>query len=305
MKMSSLVIETDNLTKTFKGFTPVDSLSLNVKKGEIYGFLGPNGAGKTTTIRMLLGLIRPTKGEVRIFDKSLAHHRIEIAKKVGSLVESPSYYGHLTGYENLEITRKLLNADRQDIDRTLEIVRLTEWKHKKVKHYSLGMKQRLGIAQALLGSPELLILDEPTNGLDPAGIHEIRDLIVSLPERMDMTVLVSSHILREVELIADRVGIISRGKLLFEGELAKLQERSEVKLKVEVERPDEAARLLFHAGYRARKKEHALYVEADRSLAAEVNRHLVLAGHDVFHISEERKSLEDIFLELTKEADSV
>lgn len=131
--MSSLVIETDNLTKTFKGFTPVDSLSLNVKKGEIYGFLGPNGAGKTTTIRMLLGLIRPTKGEVRIFDKSLAHHRIEIAKKVGSLVESPSYYGHLTGYENLEITRKLLNADRQDIDRTLEIVRLTEWKHKDVR----------------------------------------------------------------------------------------------------------------------------------------------------------------------------
>lgn len=303
--MTAFVIETNNLTKTFKGFKPVDALSLQVKKGEVYGFLGPNGAGKTTTIRMLLGLVRPTKGEVRIFGKPLERYRLEIARKVGSMVETPSYYGHLTGYENLEITRKLLDADRKDIDQALEIVRLAEWRNKKVKTYSLGMKQRLGIAQALIGRPEMLILDEPTNGLDPAGIHEIRDLIVTLPEQMDMTVLVSSHILQEVERIADRVGIINRGKLLFQGELAELQNRSRAKIYVEADRPDEAARMLFNAGYRIEKKEGALYIDADKSQAAEINRSLILNGYDVSHISEERKSLEDIFLEMTREAQSV
>ncbi|CEH27888.1 bacitracin ABC transporter ATP-binding protein [Aneurinibacillus migulanus] len=303
--MTTFVIETNNLTKTFKEFKPVDALSLQVKKGEVYGFLGPNGAGKTTTIRMLLGLVRPTKGEVRIFGKPLERYRLEIARKVGSMVETPSYYGHLTGYENLEITRKLLDADRKDIDQALEIVRLTEWRNKKVKTYSLGMKQRLGIAQALIGRPEMLILDEPTNGLDPAGIHEIRDLIVTLPEQMNMTVLVSSHILQEVERIADRVGIINRGKLLFQGELAELQNRSRVKIYVEADRPDEAARMLFNAGYRIEKKEGALYIDADKSQAAEINRSLILNGYDVSHISEERKTLEDIFLEMTREAQSV
>lgn len=303
--MTAFVIETNNLTKTFKEFKSVDALSLQVKKGEVYGFLGPNGAGKTTTIRMLLGLVRPTKGEVRIFGKPLERYRLEIARKVGSMVETPSYYGHLTGYENLEITRKLLDADRKDIDQALEIVRLTEWRNKKVKTYSLGMKQRLGIAQALIGRPEMLILDEPTNGLDPAGIHEIRDLIVTLPEQMNMTVLVSSHILQEVERIADRVGIINRGKLLFQGELAELQNRSRAKIYVEADRPDEAARMLFNAGYRIEKKEGALYIDADKSQAAEINRSLILNGYDVSHISEERKTLEDIFLEMTREAQSV
>ncbi|MMZ47477.1 putative ABC transporter ATP-binding protein YxlF [compost metagenome] len=303
--MTAFVIETNNLTKTFKEFKPVDALSLQVKKGEVYGFLGPNGAGKTTTIRMLLGLVRPTKGEVRIFGKPLERYRLEIARKVGSMVETPSYYGHLTGYENLEITRKLLDADRKDIDQALEIVRLTEWRNKKVKTYSLGMKQRLGIAQALIGRPEMLILDEPTNGLDPAGIHEIRDLIVTLPEQMNMTVLVSSHILQEVERIADRVGIINRGKLLFQGELAELQNRSRAKIYVEADRPDEAAHMLFNAGYRIEKKEGALYIDADKSQAAEINRSLILNGYDVSHISEERKTLEDIFLEMTREAQSV
>ncbi|MFT9849724.1 ABC transporter ATP-binding protein [Aneurinibacillus sp. REN35] len=303
--MSSLVIETEKLTKKFKDFMPVESLSLQVKKGEVYGFLGPNGAGKTTTIRMLLGLIRPTHGEVRIFGKELIRNRIDIAKKVGSLVESPSYYGHLTGYENVEITRKLLGIERQHVDRVLSIVRLTEWKHKKVKTYSLGMKQRLGIAQALLGNPELLILDEPTNGLDPAGIQEIRDLIVSLPEQMGMTVLVSSHILREVELIADRVGIIHKGRLLFEGELAELWAQHEAKLRIETSRVDEAARLLFNVGYRVEKREQALYIDTDKSRAAEINRQLIMSGYDVSHISEERKTLEQIFLELTKGAQSV
>lgn len=303
--MTSFVIETEQLTKRFKKFTPVHNLSLQVRKGEVYGFLGPNGAGKTTTIRMLLGLIKPTSGDIRIFGKPLASHRLDIARKVGSLVESPSYYGHLTGYENLEVTRRLLGADKKDIDRVLDIVRLTEWKNKKTKTYSLGMKQRLGIAQALLGNPELLILDEPTNGLDPAGIHEIRDLIVSLPEHMNITVLVSSHILREVELIADRVGIINRGQLLFQGKLSELQARSKPKLRVETDKMNEAARLLFNAGYRVEKSEDILYINTDKSEAANVNRHLVLSGHKVWHLSEERKSLEDIFLELPKEAQSV
>ncbi|WCN37332.1 ABC transporter ATP-binding protein [Aneurinibacillus uraniidurans] len=303
--MSTLVIETEHVTKKFKQFTPVHDLSLQVKKGEVYGFLGPNGAGKTTTIRMLLGLITPTKGEVRIFGKSLPQNRLEIARKVGSLVESPSYYGHLTGYENLEVTRKLLGADNKDIARVLEIVRLTEWKNKKVKNYSLGMKQRLGIAQALLGQPELLILDEPTNGLDPAGIHEIRDLIVNLPEKMGITVLVSSHILREVELMADRVGIINRGHLLFQGELAELQARSVPRLRIETNRPHEAGQWLLEAGYRVERKEAMLYVDTDKSRAAEINRELVIRGHDIWHVSEERESLEDIFLSLTSGVESI
>lgn len=302
--MTALVIEVEKLTKRFKNFTPVDEVALRVKQGEVYGFLGPNGAGKTTTIRMLLGLITPTAGDIRIFGKPLARNRIEIARQVGSLVESPSYYGHLTGWENLEVSRRLLGADTKQIDRVLAIVRLTEWKNKKVKTYSLGMKQRLGIAQALLGNPRLLILDEPTNGLDPAGIHEIRDLIISLPEQMDMTVLVSSHILQEVERIADRVGIIYQGRMLFEGELSELQARSKQELCIMAEPSGAAQAFLESCGYRVKPDGSRLYVEADRYQAAQINRNLIEHGYEVAHLAEEQESLEEIFLAMTKGAES-
>lgn len=303
--MESYILETKNLTKKFKNFIPVHQLNLQVKKGEVYGFLGPNGAGKTTTIRMLLGLISPTAGEVSIFGKDLHKHRLNILENIGSLVESPSYYGHLTGFENLEVTRKLLQIERNEVYRVLEIVRLTDWKDKKVKTYSLGMKQRLGIAQALLGNPELLILDEPTNGLDPAGIHEIRDLIMYLPRELGITVLVSSHILSEIELIANRVGIIHKGQLLFQGALHDLWQKSKSAIRVDAHPLIAAGDYLINKGYHVERRDQSLFVETPREDASKINRALILEGFEVSHVSEDKKSLEDIFLDLTKGAQSL
>ncbi|WP_141522309.1 ABC transporter ATP-binding protein, partial [Bacillus pseudomycoides] len=192
--MGTYIVETEDLTKTYGAVNSVNQLQMQVGKGEIYGFLGPNGAGKTTTIRMLLGLIKPTTGNIKVFNRDLKTNRIDILREVGSLVESPSYYGHLTGHENLEVIRQMLQVPKKNIDEVLRIVRLEKQKDKLVKQYSLGMKQRLGIAMALLGNPKLLILDEPTNGLDPAGIQEIRELIKQLPKQYDMTVVISSHL---------------------------------------------------------------------------------------------------------------
>lgn len=190
----SNMIRTENLSKQFGKFKAVKGIDLKVPEGGVYGFLGPNGAGKSTTIRMLLGLIKPTEGKAFLFDKSIKTNRMEILKQVGSMVESPSYYGHLTTYENLKIISEIRGNDEREIDRVLEIVKLKDSKDRKVKNFSMGMKQRLGIAQALLGNPKLLILDEPTNGLDPSGIHQIRDLIRDLPQKTGVTILVSSHI---------------------------------------------------------------------------------------------------------------
>ncbi|MCY6370606.1 ABC transporter ATP-binding protein [Clostridium ganghwense] len=220
--MSNYIVETNNLTKSFENFNAVRDLNLKVRKGRIYGFLGPNGAGKSTTIRMLLGLIKPTKGEIEIFGKSIKENRIEVLRNTGSLVESPSYYGNLTAYENLKISTEILNLKESSIDEVLEIVKLTNWKDTQVKKFSLGMKQRLGIALALIGKPNLLILDEPTNGLDPEGIHEIRELIKELPKINGMSVIISSHVLSEIQLMADDIGIINLGKLLFQGSLDEL-----------------------------------------------------------------------------------
>jgi ABC-2 type transport system ATP-binding protein len=213
-------IETEALTRAFGARAAVEQLNLLVPNGGIYGFLGPNGAGKTTTIRMLLGLIRPDSGKVRLFGK---HFEFSMLNRVGSLVEAPSLYPHLTGRENLEVTRRLVGAARADIDRVLAIVRLARDADRLVREYSLGMRQRLGLALALLNSPELLILDEPTNGLDPAGIHEMRDLLRRMPAEHGVTVFLSSHLLSEVEQIAGSVGIIREGRMLFQGSLAELR----------------------------------------------------------------------------------
>jgi len=206
------IVQTQNLSKSFGKEQAVSNLNLQIRKGEIYGFLGPNGAGKTTTIRMLLGLMKPSSGTIKVFEKNITKERIQILAKVGSLVESPSYYPHLTAYENLEALRKILGVPKNRIDEVLEIVRLREAAHKKVKGFSLGMKQRLGIAASLLHSPELLILDEPTNGLDPSGIIEIRNLIKRLPEEYGMTIIISSHLLSEIDQMATQGGIVSKGK---------------------------------------------------------------------------------------------
>ena len=219
------VVKTQMLTKEFSGVVCVSELNMNVKEGRIYGFLGPNGAGKSTTLKMLLGLTHPTRGEIDIFGKRLtAKSRKEILCDIGSLIESPSYYGHLTAKENLRIYQTILDIPKSNIDEVLKIVRLDKQQSKKTSAYSLGMKQRLGLAAALLSFPKLLILDEPTNGLDPAGIQEMRELIRSLPRQYGMTVIVSSHLLSEIDQMAEDIGIIANGKMKYQGALNMLHE---------------------------------------------------------------------------------
>ena len=217
------IIETKNLTKSYTDFTAVSGINLHIPKGAVYGFLGPNGAGKSTTMKMFLGLTKPSGGSFTIDGKKYPENRVQILKEIGSFIEAPAFYGNLSGEENLDIIRKILGLPKSSVAEALEIVGLTQFKKRLAKKYSLGMKQRLGLAGALIGKPPILILDEPTNGLDPVGIHEIRTLIRSLPEKFDCTVLVSSHLLSEIELMADTIGILNHGHLLFEGTLDQLK----------------------------------------------------------------------------------
>lgn len=220
------VITTKQLTKNYKKFTAVNDVSLHIRKGSIYGLIGPNGAGKSTTMKMLLGLTAPTKGSFTINGKHFPDDRLVILKEIGSFIESPSFYANLTGRENLDIIRRILKLSKSSVEDALELVGLTEFGDRLAKKYSLGMKQRLGLAGALLGRPPILILDEPTNGLDPAGIHEIRNLVKSLLNLYDCTILISSHMLSEIELIADDIGILNHGHLLFEGSLDDLRQNA-------------------------------------------------------------------------------
>lgn len=214
------IVKTQRLTKQYDSFKAVDMLDMSVKENCIYGFLGPNGAGKSTTLKMLLGLAKPTAGTITVFGKEFnSQNRIDILKHVGSLIESPSYYGHLTAIENLRILQTILDIPKSNIDKVLKIVRLDRQACKKVSKYSLGMKQRLGLASAMLAFPKLLILDEPTNGLDPAGIQEMRELICSLPKEYGMTVIVSSHLLSEIDQMAEEIGIIANGHMKYQGTL--------------------------------------------------------------------------------------
>ena len=217
------MVTTSNLTKVYKDQTCVAHLNLHIHENRIYGFLGPNGAGKSTTLKMLLGLVTPTEGTIDLFSKRVtSKNRMELLKQIGSLIESPSYYGHLNAKENLKIFATLLQVPDSNIEKVLQIVHLDKHQQKAVSKFSLGMKQRLGLASALLSFPKLLILDEPTNGLDPAGIQEMRELIKALPTQYGMTVIVSSHLLSEIDQIAEDIGIIANGRLMYQGELNKL-----------------------------------------------------------------------------------
>lgn len=298
------VLLTDNLTKRYGNTAAVDRIRLRIEEGEVYGFLGPNGAGKTTTLKMLVGLIQPTEGTFTVFGRTFAQHRRWILSQTGALIESPSYYGHLTGRENLRIIQRLRGLPERNVSEALRVVRLEKHQHKRVDQYSLGMKQRLGLAMALIAFPKLLILDEPTNGLDPAGIEEIRELIRSLPRQYGMTVLVSSHLLSEVEQIATSVGIIHDGRLVFQGSLDSLKAKSDPAIAVKTTDNLAAERVL--AGQGLKPKERGGYLtlpDMEDRQVAEVNRTLVRAGIGVIRIEERKKSLERIFLELTGKED--
>ncbi len=290
-------IETHDLTRRFGGRTAVQELELRVGEGDIYGFLGLNGAGKTTTIRLLLGLIKPDAGSVHILGRLFKR---DVLGRIGSLVEMPSLYPHLTGRENLEVTRRQIGAPRLSIDRALAIVALRSDADRLVREYSLGMRQRLGVALALLNSPDLLILDEPTNGLDPAGIHEMRDLLQRMPREFGVTIFLSSHLLAEVEQLAGCIGIIHQGRMLFQGSLGELRARQTTRLRVGVREGTNAVDFLRAAGFIAHPDSgDFISVEAQGLEADRINRLLVENGHRIFHLSLEEESLEDVFLSLT------
>ncbi len=298
----SAVIKTTQLTKIYGTQKAVDNLDMNVPQGQIYGFLGQNGAGKTTTIRMLLGLIKPTHGEIEIFGESLHKHQKEILRRIGSIVEFSGFYENLTARENLSINAKLMGVHKKNaMDEALEIVGLHQETKKLVGSYSLGMKQRLGIARAILHHPELLILDEPTNGLDPVGIKEIRRLIKSLAEERKITILVSSHILSEVEQLADQIGVVHQGKLLEEISFAELRKRNRKYLEFQVSDDNKAAMLLEkHFGITDYEvhDERVIRVYSHIGEQGKLNRMLVEHGIEVTKMTTSVDRLEDYFIKL-------
>lgn len=303
--MISNVLQIKNLQKGFKDTQVVNLSSLSVQQGEIYGFLGPNGAGKTTTMKMILSLISRTAGEIEVFGQSIGTDK-QYLNQIGSMIEEPSYYPNLTGYENLLVFQKILGFDKKNIQETLKIVGLDQPKNKKklVKDYSLGMKQRLALAFALVKKPRLLILDEPTNGLDPAGIHEIRELIIKLAKEQGITVFISTHILSEVEHIADRVGIINHGQLVYEGEIRKIQSNKWLELRGDFRGRREAiSQVLF--GYPCKMleiQEDKLKLTnlADQQISS-LLRDLIVEKVPIYEVKQEQETLESIFLNLTKE----
>ena len=301
------IIETHDLCKQYGNVLRVAHLDLDVPEGSVYGFLGPNGAGKSTTLKMILGLVRPTAGDIRVLGKKMdGGNRLAVLRQVGSLIESPSYYGHLTGEENLRIVQTLRGVPEKNIREVLQIVRLDGQRGKKVAHYSLGMKQRLGLAAALLGYPKLLILDEPTNGLDPAGIQEMRELICSLPERFGMTVVVSSHLLSEIDQMADHVAIIREGELVFQDTLEALHGRSRHHLALRTTNNAVARAVLQEKSVPCHEEEGYLILPIlSDELAAQLTRLLGARNLGVIRLEERQKSLEDIFLELTGKAASL
>lgn len=299
------VITTDGLSKEFKGQLAVDGLDLRVPQGAVYGFLGPNGSGKSTTMKMLLGLTQPTAGRISLFGEPLTRaSRAALLPAIGSMIGAPPGYGHLTGRENLRVVQDMLGLTDAQVDRALETVRLTDNQHKLVRNYSLGMKQRLGIAMALAREPRLLILDEPTNGLDPAGIEEIRTLLQQLAQQ-DITVMVSSHLLDEIDKMATVLGILSNGRLIFQGSREELFEHSIPDLLVDTPDPAAALRVLTdqtraipNEGYAA-SPAGLRFSGVDRDEGAELIRRLAVAGVPVYEVRRLQQSLEEVFMDLT------
>jgi lantibiotic transport system ATP-binding protein len=300
--MNNLIIQTSGLTYHFsRQQKTLDNISLEVEKGSVYGFLGPNGAGKTTTLRLLLGLLKNQEGTIKLFGEDMAHNRMGILKRLGSLIEQPSLYAHLTAKENLEVYRRIYGADKSRVAATLQLVGLENTGSKKAKQFSLGMKQRLSIAIALLPSPELLILDEPTNGLDPNGIIETRELIKRLNREMGVTILVSSHILAEVEKMATHVGIIHRGKLLFQGQLSELQQLKNKQsfVHINTSNNEQAFALLQNSYAVERVNGHLTIPFESNATTASANRLLLTHNVDVYLLQPQQNDLEQLFIDIT------
>jgi len=303
---NDLVIEIKNLSKNFKNLKAVDNLNINVYKGDVFGFLGPNGAGKSTTIRMMLTLIKPSKGKIKIFGKDLYKERLSILKNVGAIVEKPDFYGYLSAYKNLEILGKISGHEISEkrIMEVLELVGLADRYKSKVKTFSHGMKQRLGIAQALLHDPELIILDEPTTGLDPMGMKEIRDLIIHLSRDRNKTIFLSSHILYEVEQVATRMIIINKGTARVEGSVKELLDSSNLRVTFEVNDTEKAKSVLLNTLWYQKLKEtnkNKMEFQINDNEIAQLNRYFVENGIDVSAVIPTR-SLEEYFLKITEEA---
>ena len=297
----SAAVQTFDLTRRFGSRPAVDAISMTVPECAVYGFLGRNGAGKTTTIKLLLGLLRSDAGQARIAGIDIASDRIGAARKVGALLEAQGFYAQLSGLENLDLTRRLLGLPRQEIDRVLELTEMTAHGRRRVADYSLGMRQRLGLARAMLGAPPVLILDEPTNGLDPEGIADMRGFLRELPARSGATVLLSSHLLGEIEQTATHIGILSHGRLVLEGALADLKAGLATEVAIETDTPERALLLAREHGFDVEHADDTLVArfaagEDVRHATAALNRVLCIAGGIRIHaLAPRRRSLETLY----------
>lgn len=299
------IIQLKNLRKEYKDLRTVDLENLSVFEGEIYGFLGPNGAGKSTTMKMILSLVKPTSGSIKV-DGKLINDNDSYLDCIGSMIEEPSYYPNLTAFENLLVFQKMVKFNKDNISSVLKMVGLDDEKNRKklVKEYSLGMKQRLALAFALVKEPKILLLDEPTNGLDPAGIHEIRELIIRLAKKEGLTIFISSHILSEIEQVADRVGIINHGRLVYEGNIEDIKSNKWVDIQGEFLHGDIVKDILnqnSNITIRNVSSNQLILGDITNLEISELLRVLVDRGYPIYHISKERESLEEIFLELTED----
>ena len=299
--MKNISIQTNSLSFRIGNKQILKDISLEVPEGSIFGFLGPNGAGKTTTIRILLGLIPMRPGMVSVLGKDITRHREEILSKTGAFVEQSSLYSHLTGWENLQIAKRLFGVSSERITEVLKIVNMKEDAHRKVRTYSLGMKQRISLALALINDPQLLILDEPTNGLDPKGIREIRELIIDLQQKHGKTIFISSHLLPEVEKMCSHVSIIHNGQQVYTGDLGSLGQASSLALQLETNDSSKTLQLLHSQNIEAGNGKSnlvELQVKSKEEIAA-INRFLVEKGIKVYTMHTEVSNLEKVFLEIT------
>ena len=299
------ILQTNNLTKTIGGKDLVNRVSLHIKKGEIYGFLGPNGAGKTTVMKMITNIWKPTNGSIEIFGEILTPQSYEVLKRMGSIIEFPTFYNHMTGYENLRLHCEYMGYYKHgSIENALDMLDLTDAAQKPVKNYSLGMKERLGIARAILCKPELLILDEPTNGLDPAGMKQIRDLLKTLCEEYGITIMVSSHILSEIESIADTIGVINHGMMINEIGMKEIEKMSLAYIELTVANPKKAAYVLSEKlGLRNFKiiENNKIRIYDQHISTQELSKAMALNDVEVTALGKQSETLEDYFLKMTAE----